>query len=128
MQALDVLCSPTHSVCKIISENQRDGPTYESGGPSATGIRYRARRVAGLAREQLVPGRYRLGMPARDRPSTPWTRDHNVGLVLKRQEHDADEWATRWILDHTPTDLRQEFRVFAIAIGSGWLGLVDAVR
>jgi hypothetical protein len=47
--------------------------------------------------------------------------------LLKRQEHDADEWATRWILDHTPTDLRQEFRVFAIAIGFGWLGLVDAV-
>jgi hypothetical protein len=46
----------------------------------------------------------------------------------RRQENEADSWATRWILERAPADLRREFHVFAIAAGLGWIALVDGVR
>ncbi|RNJ48048.1 phage exclusion protein Lit family protein [Methylocystis hirsuta] len=48
--------------------------------------------------------------------------------LRRRQENEADSWATRWVLDRAPPDLRREFRVFAIAAGLAWIALVDKVR
>ncbi len=46
-----------------------------------------------------------------------------------RQEHEADLWAARWILEELPDDDRQGyFRLFAISVALTWLVLVDDVR
>lgn len=47
--------------------------------------------------------------------------------LRKKQEHEADEWATKWILDHAPQNLQREFRLLAIAAGFTWIGLNDGV-
>ena len=47
--------------------------------------------------------------------------------LRKKQEHEADEWATKWILDHAPQNLQREFRLLAMAAGFTWLGLSDGV-
>ena len=47
--------------------------------------------------------------------------------LLKKQEHEADEWATEWILDHAPQNLQREFRLLVIAASFTWLGLNDRV-
>lgn len=47
--------------------------------------------------------------------------------LRKKQEHEADEWATKWTLDHAPQNLQREFRLLAIAVGFTWLGLNDSV-
>lgn len=46
---------------------------------------------------------------------------------LKEQEREADQWATNWILDHAPKDLRKEFRILAIAAAFTWIGLSDSI-
>lgn len=48
--------------------------------------------------------------------------------LRRRQEYEADLWATKWILDDAPHDPTREFRVFSIATGLAWLVLVNTVR
>jgi hypothetical protein len=48
--------------------------------------------------------------------------------IRVRQEFEADDWATRWILEKAPEDLRREFRSLGCATGLAWVGLVDEVR
>jgi hypothetical protein len=45
-----------------------------------------------------------------------------------RQEREADDWATRWVLEGAPADLTKEFRVLSIAVGLVWLAVLDGVR
>jgi hypothetical protein len=47
--------------------------------------------------------------------------------LRKKQEREADEWATKWILDHAPQNLQREFRLLSLAASFTWLGLNDGV-
>jgi Peptidase U49 len=72
--------------------------------------------------------------------STAWVLLHEVAHVhlgheettiaeiLIQQEREADDWATRWILEHAPEDLRREFRSVACATGLAWVGLGDEIQ
>lgn len=51
-----------------------------------------------------------------------------IDSIRRRQEFEADLWATKWILDQAPVDRRREFRIFCIATGLVWLGLINSVR
>jgi hypothetical protein len=51
-----------------------------------------------------------------------------TGDLLKRDENEADEWASRWVFKKAGSGLEREFRVFAVATGIIWLGLVDKTR
>lgn len=46
----------------------------------------------------------------------------------KKQERDADDWATGWVIQKSPEDLRRDFRVYCIASALVWISLVDQVR
>ena len=45
-----------------------------------------------------------------------------------KQENEADEWATQWILEKAPEDLRRDFRSVACAVGLIWVGLSDEIH
>lgn len=44
------------------------------------------------------------------------------------QEHEADEWATNWIMQDAPADLRKDFRILAVTTGLVWVAVLDDVR
>lgn len=49
--------------------------------------------------------------------------------VSFRQEHRADLWAAKWVLDQTAAgDMQGCFRVFAISVALSWLALIDGER
>lgn len=48
--------------------------------------------------------------------------------ILRRQEFEADSWATRWVLEKSQDPLESEFRIFCVATGLAWLGLLTSVR
>lgn len=49
--------------------------------------------------------------------------------VSFQQEHEADLWAGRWVLDQVAADDRQGyFRIFAISVALNWLVLIDGER
>lgn len=49
-------------------------------------------------------------------------------VLRKHQEHEADEWATKWVFEHVGRGLTRDFRVFATATGIVWVGLIDNIR
>ncbi|HEX7947102.1 MAG TPA: phage exclusion protein Lit family protein [Phenylobacterium sp.] len=51
-----------------------------------------------------------------------------IDAVRRQQEHEADVWATRWILARAGTGRKREFRAYSAATGLAWLGLIDDVR
>jgi hypothetical protein len=51
-----------------------------------------------------------------------------IAEIRIRQEREADEWATRWMLEQAPEDLRREFRSVACATGLAWIGLSDEMQ
>lgn len=51
-----------------------------------------------------------------------------IAEIRIRQEREADEWATRWVLEQAPEDLRREFRSVACATGLAWIGLGDEIQ
>ena len=58
--------------------------------------------------------------------------DHQTTVspdVRFQQEHQADEWAAKWILDNLPADHPQvPFRVFVICVAIYWLAILDDIR
>jgi hypothetical protein len=72
--------------------------------------------------------------------ATAWVLMHEVAHVhlkhepvttadiLIQQEREADNWATKWLLEHAPPDLRRDFRAVACATGLAWVGLSDKIQ
>lgn len=72
--------------------------------------------------------------------STGWVLLHEIAHITlkhqarttdalrREQEFQADKWAAEWILAKSPPGVTREFRVFAIATGLAWLGLINTVR
>jgi hypothetical protein len=48
--------------------------------------------------------------------------------VRRDQEHEADLWATGWILQKVPDEEERAYRIFATATALAWIGLLDDVR
>jgi hypothetical protein len=68
-----------------------------------------------------------------------WTLLHEVAHIRlnhqettselrRRQEHEADQWATKWIFERAGQGLNRDFRIFATATGIIWVGLIDIIR
>lgn len=45
-----------------------------------------------------------------------------------QQEFEADDWATKWILDQCSEGATREFRVACCAVALAWIGIVDTIR
>lgn len=72
--------------------------------------------------------------------ATGWVILHEIGHIhlkhtidtideiRRKQEFEADLWATQWILSQAPGDPLREFRIFSVATGLVWLGVVNSVR
>lgn len=54
--------------------------------------------------------------------------DATTQALLKSQEHEADEWATKWVLNGVTDDKIREFRILAVGVGIVWIGLIDKVK
>jgi hypothetical protein len=59
--------------------------------------------------------------------------NHEITLpadMLRNQEFEADTWATQWVLGEAPPTppLAREFRLFCVATGLAWNGLVQQIR
>lgn len=52
----------------------------------------------------------------------------NSPHLMLQQEFDADDWATRWVLEKCPNDTLRQFRVVCCAVGLVWIGIVDSIR
>jgi hypothetical protein len=68
-----------------------------------------------------------------------WTLLHEVAHIRlnhqettselrRRQEHEADAWATNWIFERVGQEPEREFRIFAASTGIVWIGLIDTIR
>lgn len=58
---------------------------------------------------------------------------HNDSLVASshvriQQEFNADEFATKWVLDNAGNGIQREFRVLMITVGLAWLFLLESNR
>jgi hypothetical protein len=47
---------------------------------------------------------------------------------LLQQEFEADDWATKWLLEKCTDPKQREFRILSCAVGLAWVGIVDSLR